>query len=73
MVTVMTIAETCSSYPADLGKALAKRGLSQADLSRATNIHPSSVSTYVRGLKPSPEQQRRIAEALGELRDGVVS
>jgi transcriptional regulator with XRE-family HTH domain len=41
------------------------RGLSQADLSRASGVHPSTISRFETGLCcPSPEQAETLARIL---------
>jgi transcriptional regulator with XRE-family HTH domain len=57
-----------STTPAttDLAADLKAAGLTQWQLAAATGIHPSQISRYVNGLKPSERSAAKIAEALGK-------
>jgi transcriptional regulator with XRE-family HTH domain len=63
---------TVIHLPDDLRGALAERGMSQTELSYATNIDPATISRYCNGLAPTPRNAARIAEALGLVIDGPV-
>ena len=64
---------TVITLPDDLKGALRERGMSQVDLSRATNISEPTISHYVNGLRPTPANAAKIAEALGLVNDGPVA
>ncbi len=42
-----------------------ERGLSQCDLYKQTDVGPWRISQFERGLIPSMQEARRIAEVLG--------
>lgn len=48
----------------DLKAALDAKGITQVRLAMATGIHPSTISRYVAGMKPTDAHAARIAEAL---------
>lgn len=70
MSTVTSI--TVIHLPDDLRAALAERGMSQNDLSYATNIDAATISRYCNGLAPTNANAAKIAEALGLVIDGPV-
>jgi transcriptional regulator with XRE-family HTH domain len=53
-----------NSAPQDLKAALETKGISQIRLAMGTGIHPSTISRYVAGLKPTDAHAAKIAEAL---------
>jgi ribosome-binding protein aMBF1 (putative translation factor) len=55
----------------NIADALAAKGWSQSELSRVTNIDRTLINRYCHGLEPTSRNASKIAEALGELRDGV--
>lgn len=43
-----------------------RKGLSQAQLGRLANVHPTSISRIEAGIEPPfPQRSQRIADALG--------
>ena len=44
---------------------LALKGWLLVDLARAANVHPSSVSMFLRGLSQAPRMAHKLATALG--------
>lgn len=48
-----------------LKKYLKSRGMSQGQFARALGVRPATVSVWVNGGTPRPEQMRRIAETTG--------
>jgi transcriptional regulator with XRE-family HTH domain len=55
----------------ELKAAMRSRGLSQFDLSRASGVHPSTVSRAVAGMKLSPNAERRILDVLEPHNDAT--
>lgn len=55
----------------NLADALTEKGWSQSELSRVTNIDRTLINRYCHGLAPTPRNAAKIAEALGDIRDGV--
>lgn len=55
----------------DIADALAAKGWSQAELARVTNIDRTLINRFCNGLRPTDANARKIAEALGDIRDGV--
>lgn len=55
----------------DLNTELERKGWTGRDLARATAIEEATISRYRHGLAPTPDNSRRIAEALGKLVDGT--
>lgn len=55
----------------DIAAALAQKGWSQSELARVTNIDRTLINRYCHGLEPTPRNAAKIAEALGDIRDGV--
>ncbi|WP_439377441.1 helix-turn-helix domain-containing protein [Amycolatopsis lexingtonensis] len=54
------------AFPAYLRALLERKGWTAADLGRQADVHPTSISKWVRGVEvPSVENSRRAADALG--------
>jgi transcriptional regulator with XRE-family HTH domain len=64
---------TVIHLPDDLRAALREAKLNQTQLGYATGIDAGTISRYVNGLKPTPRNAARIAEALGLVVDGPVA
>lgn len=61
------------AFSAWLREEMQRREWRQADFARATNIDVSMVSRWLQGRRPDPASLERIAEALGEELDMLLT
>jgi transcriptional regulator with XRE-family HTH domain len=59
-------------FRGSLRNALARRGITAADLSRASGISEAELSRIKRGMRPTKDQARRLADVLEPPTDGPV-